>query len=231
MMCFAGCSIEEVVSAMGLQLNDLFVDGGNRKTKENRITSTVSATYNYHDEHGVLLYQVERLEPKGFRQRRPSATWGQSGVPDWIYNMDGVRRVLYRLPELMAADPKRIVLVVEGEKDVETLTAKGFVATCSVGGAGRWLPEYAKILTGRMVVCLCDNDEPGRKHMADVWTSLDQRPLVVNFPCVDKGYDASRYFQGGGTTEGLKNLIRIHAAFVSASSYATLDAIEARLKK
>ena len=50
-------------------------------------------TYDYKDESGQLLYQVVRYEPKDFRQRRPD---GQGG---WIWNLQGVRRVLYRLQE------------------------------------------------------------------------------------------------------------------------------------
>jgi hypothetical protein len=54
----------------------------------------IVATYDYHDEAGALLFQTVRFEPKDFRQRRPDATG------DWAWNLDGVRRVLYRTPEL-----------------------------------------------------------------------------------------------------------------------------------
>jgi hypothetical protein len=63
------------------------------------------------DEDGVLLYQVCRFEPKTFRQRRPDGNGG------WKWNLNGTRRVLYRLREVLEAP---IVFVVEGEKDVET---------------------------------------------------------------------------------------------------------------
>lgn len=51
-------------------------------------------TYDYVDETGALLYQVCRLEPKSFRQRRPD------GADGWIWKLGDVRRVLYRLPGL-----------------------------------------------------------------------------------------------------------------------------------
>jgi len=98
----------------------------------------IIATYDYPDERGDLLYQVVRFEPKSFRQRRPDGHGG------WIYNLDGVRRVLYRLPELLAsARTKATVYIVEGEKDVNALYSHDFIATCNPMGAGKWLDEYS----------------------------------------------------------------------------------------
>src|SRR5262249_13056867 len=76
----------------------------------------ILANYPYTDENGTLLYTVVRLDPKDFRQRRPDGRGG------WIWNMDGVRRVLYRLPEVLRADE---VHICEGEKDADNLHALG----------------------------------------------------------------------------------------------------------
>ena len=73
----------------------------------------VQATYDYCDSQGVLLYQVVRYTPKGFRLRRRTET-------GWAWCLDGMRRVLYRLPELLERSDETIYYV-EGEKDVETL--------------------------------------------------------------------------------------------------------------
>ena len=51
----------------------------------------------YTDEHGTLLFEVVRFEPKGFRQRRPDGDGG------YLWKLDGVRRVLFRLPAVLAA--------------------------------------------------------------------------------------------------------------------------------
>jgi putative DNA primase/helicase len=80
-----------------------------------------------------------------------------------------VRRVLYRLPELCAAP---IVFVVEGEKDVETLRAHGFVATTNAGGANAWRHEYAHYLAGREVVLIPDNDLPGWQRVFKIARDL-----------------------------------------------------------
>ncbi len=102
----------------------------------------IEAVYPYRDEHGNLLYEVVRFKPKDFRQRRPVAH-------GWEWNMDGISRVLYHLPQIARANQ---VWIVEGEKDVESLTTLGFTATCSVSGAGKWLSGYVDWLKGKEIV-------------------------------------------------------------------------------
>lgn len=122
------------------------------------------ATYNYTDEKGDLLFCVCRFEPKDFRQKAPDGTGG------WIYKLEGIRRVIYNLPRVLAAD---FVWVVEGEKDANTLnTAKGFVATTNCGGAEKWTEEYSKSLRGKDVAIIPDNDAKGEAHLDVLKKSL-----------------------------------------------------------
>ena len=124
--------------------------------------------YDYSDENGDLLYQVQRFEPKTFRQRRPGPTPG-----NWIPNLDGVRRVAYRLPEIIKAVAERLTIFVsEGEKDADSLWALGLAATTNSGGAGKWQREFSEYLCGADVVILPHNDDAGRAHGASVATSL-----------------------------------------------------------
>lgn len=120
-------------------------------------------TYDYTDEGGNLLFQVCRLDPKSFRQRRPD------GNGSWIWNLAGVRKVLYRLPEVLKFQE---VIIVEGEKDVDRLRSLGFTATTNPGGARKWKPEYSEFLRGKGVIVIADNDEPGRMHLEDVCKAL-----------------------------------------------------------
>lgn len=80
------------------------------------------ATYDYKDENGDLLYQVLRYEPKNFKCRRLDEYGNQ------VYNLTGIRKVLYRLPELFGSSKEDIAYVVEGEKDVDNLVNLGFIA-------------------------------------------------------------------------------------------------------
>lgn len=115
------------------------------------------ATYDYRDEGGRLLFQSVRMEPKDFRQRRPKGTGG------WVWNLKGVRLVLYRLQEL-AKRTTETVFICEGERDVESLERPGLLAICNPMGAGKWRAEYSEAIRGRSVVILPDNDGPGRVH-------------------------------------------------------------------
>ncbi len=160
--CFAGCRPEAVVASAGMTMADLFPE---RTTRRSRKTMIV-ATYDYRDRSGKLAFQVVRYAPKMFRQRRPDGRGG------WIYNLNGTKRVPYRLPELLTADAEKTVFVVEGEKDVDRLVREGLVATTNAGGAGKWRKEYGEVLRGRDVVVIPDNDIPGRRHAEEVARSL-----------------------------------------------------------
>ncbi len=118
----------------------------------------IVVTYPYRDEHGNLLFEVCRFEPKDFRQRAPDGAGG------WRWSLKGVRRVLYRLPELVAAAPDVTVFLTEGEKDADRLASLGLIATTCPGGANKWRSEYTETLSGRKVVILPDNDPAGAEH-------------------------------------------------------------------
>ncbi|HEY9026498.1 MAG TPA: hypothetical protein VIP05_19545, partial [Burkholderiaceae bacterium] len=159
----------------------------------------IAAEYDYTDELGRRLFQVVRLQPKGFRVRRQDA----SGA--WVPNLGGTRCVLYRLPRVLEASH---VIVVEGEKDVERLESlplpQGWAATTSPFGAGRWRPEYGAALAGKSVWICPDKDEPGAEHLRQVGRALSglARELrVLTVPGVWK--DVGDWIEDGATAEVL----------------------------
>jgi hypothetical protein len=126
----------------------------------------IAKTYDYTDETGTLLFQCVRYEPKHFSQRRPDGKGG------WIKNIEGVRRVLYRLPEVIKA---QTVVIAEGEKDADNLTKLGFAATTNPMGAGKWEDEYSETLRGKDVVIfgdVGDDKREGEIHVETVIRSL-----------------------------------------------------------
>ena len=216
--CFASCSTESILAALHLPASALFPPKdspasrapGPTQASLNKADAPVKrklvTTYAYTDEAGTLLYQALRYEPKGFSQRRPD------GQGSWAYNLDGVRRVLYRLPEVQAAAVNRQgVFITEGEKDADNLSKLGLTATTSAMGAGKWLPEYSEALRGAHVVILPDNDAPGRKHAYEVATALLGIAASARILCLpnlpDKG-DVSDWLQAGGSAAQLKELAR-----------------------
>ena len=165
----------------------------------------IAATYRYEDESGDLLYEVVRYEPKAFKQRRPD---GRSG---FIWNLEGARRVLYRLPELIeAASAEQIIFLVEGEKDVDNLRKLNILATTCSGGAKKWRPEYSEFLRGCNVVLTPDNDDTGRAHMGTVAASLRgvaDSIRILKLPSLPPSGDVSDWLKAGGTVEALWRIV------------------------
>lgn len=168
--------------------------------------NTEIAAYNYTNEHGELLFQVVRYQPKAFRQRRPDGSGG------WRWNLKGVRRVLYRLPQVIEAATKdQAIFICEGEKAVDALLKIGVTATCSPGGAGKWRGDYARVLEGAQVVVLPDNDEAGKKHAHQVATSLRGYAAsvkVLELPGLPEKGDPHDWCAAGGTAEALWELVQ-----------------------
>ncbi len=162
----------------------------------------VVEAYPYRDASGALLFEVVRFDPKGFRQRRPDGKGG------WIWSLGDTPRVLYRLPELLAADKAGWVFVCEGEKDVDNVRALGLTATCNPGGAGKWgcLADDSA-LHGRRVAIIPDRDAPGKKyagqrHAQDVAACLHGKAAdvrVLDLP--GDGKDASDWLDANDAKE------------------------------
>lgn len=168
------------------------------------MSKRIVATYPYYDEHGVVQHETVRYSDKTFKQRRPDGKGG------WIWNLDGVRRVPYRLPELREAIARgEIIFVVEGEKDVESLVALGLCATTSAQGAGwEWPASWSAFFRGAIrVVLLCDCDGAGRAAAAQragiVATVCDDVRLVDLAPKRNDGFDVSDWLAQSHTREEL----------------------------
>jgi hypothetical protein len=190
--CQANCDQKAVVQQM--KDNDLWPERA-------EYGKQIVAEYDYRDKDGVLLYQAVREFPKNFKQRRPDGSGG------WVWKLEDVQRVPYRLPDLLS-DTKRRVFVVEGEKDVDRLYALGLSATCNVGGAGKWRDEYSEYLRGRHVCLIPDRDEAGRQHMRSVSDSLKRVGATVTWlelPGDDKD-DVSDWLDDGHSVAELKEL-------------------------
>jgi hypothetical protein len=78
--CQAGCETKDILAALGLTWNDLFSEGshpprsqqGHKKKRHRNFAADrrVVATYDYVNEDGELLYQIQRTDTKEFIQRR-----------------------------------------------------------------------------------------------------------------------------------------------------------------
>lgn len=198
--CHAGCPNEVVIAKLrdlGLWESKHSKTFGSGRSRLGRIV----CTYDYVDEQGTLLTQVVRYEPKSFRQRRPDGHGG------WIWRASD-RHVLYRLPEVLRSP---IILLAEGERDVETLRDHGFISTTNISGAGdaknKWRPEYTTALASKEVVLLPDNDRAGWERVITIARALIS--VVVRLSIVELvgGKDVTDWFGNGHSETELMNLI------------------------
>jgi hypothetical protein len=212
--CYAGCAFADVAAGARLEAKDFFDEDPSLPLRSTALVTRPPSTpavrprvverYDYVDADGRLVFQVERMEPKGFRQRRPD---GEGG---WIYKMGDTQRVLYRLPAVLdAAFLGERILIVEGEKDVHTLEGRGFVATTSPAGAGKWKPEYSEALRGARVAIIADDDppidrgpqqgkSPGHEHARAVAAAIADIAAEVKILRCTKGKDITDHLDAGG---------------------------------
>jgi DNA primase len=186
--------------------------------------------YDYRDEYGNVVYQVERwlyrlpdgsleLTKKGkirktFTQRRAD---GQGSWTEGKGCMQGVRWLPYRLQELIEAlSHERTVFVPEGERKVDLLLSLGVPATCNPMGANKWPPGFADFFNADDdLLLLPDNDQEGRKHVLDIGAKLLNKLKVnirvLELPGLPPGGDVKDWFEAGGTREELYRLVETQA--------------------
>lgn len=190
--CFAGCDVPNIVSALGIELKDLFSEPMKTMTNNNFQSKKIVGVYPYADENGELLYENVRFEPKDFRQRR----FDESGKEIW--NLKDVRRVPYRLPELVEGLKEAAeIWLCEGEKDADNLRKLGF----TVSSFKNWKPEFNHFVKNFDVVLFIDHDIAGLKQANDAAqilsgsvASLKLVDLFSNEPLPEKhGADISDF--------------------------------------
>jgi AAA domain len=196
MHCHVGCELDDIVRELELDACDLFPEDERSERRQ------VLEQYPYTDEDGQLLYEVVRFTPKDFRQRRPDGNGG------WIWNMQDVRRVLYRLPQVVeAVRTGADIFIPEGERDVHAIEMSSLdaIATCNPMGAGKWRHEYSDMLRcAARVFVVADRDPPGRAHARHVAAELDG--LVDEVVVVEpvEGNDVSDHLAAGRTLDELE---------------------------
>lgn len=197
------CNAEEICKAVGLNLSDLMPDKGiNNDYSKKEPTLKFVKSYNYVDENGELLFQklryVDENGKKTFKQRRPI------GKNEWVYTLGNTPKVLYNLPRVLrAVENGETIFLVEGEKDADTLTGMGLVATTPPGGAGKWLDIHTDALHGARVEIISDNDGPGKEHAVLVANALRSSGCEVNISVSPFAKDVTDHLSLGKKLEEL----------------------------
>lgn len=181
-----GDSIELYELLSGKSKADSISDMKQMAGIEVKLKMDIVATYDYRLPDGTRNYQVVRMLPKDFRQRKSEYDWTIKGCP----------KTPFRIEKWYDKDVP--VFIVEGEKDVCNCETLGFTATCNSGGAGKWTQEHAEYLKDKICYILPDNDEPGMKHGQQVAKSLNGKAKeirIVNLPGLPAKGDVSDFIQ------------------------------------
>ena len=131
----------------------------------------ITHTHIYRDKQGDPCYMMRRYEDSSASYHRYIGGWFKRGL-------GGMKRILYNLPDVMRAG---VVLIVEGEKKADILTALNLrdgtgkaVAVTTTGGADSWRIEHVEYLRGKRVLLLPDTDDPGIRYGDAVEASLER---------------------------------------------------------
>ncbi len=217
--CFA-CNAEvvQIVHAAGSTMSKLFParDASATKKGKHRSGGKTEAEHIYRDEDGIPLIKVKKIRFADGSKEMPQ--FRSNGSGGWIIGTKKVRRVLYRLPELIAAPKDKPVFISEGETKVEALEAWGLTATCNIGGAGKWRKEDSKWFIDRDVIVLPDNDpidpdrgtSTGLDHARDILKSL--KPVaksvrVLTLPGLPPKGGIVEWIKAGGNLPQLLELV------------------------
>jgi hypothetical protein len=217
----------------------------NGKDHHADVRKVKAAEHPYHDRDGAVVFAVERIEyqkPDGsfvlkhdgkkdkiFSQKRPDP----NRPGRWIHSIKDengevvVPIVPYRLPGLIeaVANDQRI-LIVEGELKADLLWSWNVVATCNVGGSGKWRAEHSEFLRGADVILCPDADDVGWKHINAVGASLvgiARSIRVLVLPHVRPKDDVVDWARRGGTREQLDELIAAAEEWKPDKSGAAAD--------
>jgi replicative DNA helicase len=183
------------------------------------------ARFTYTDSEGIPVYDSVRIEPgsngrtKDFGLERVERDSTRVSGPGC---MDGVERVPYRLPELLAGiKAGKPVYFVEGEKCADVLISQGLIATTRSEGAQASLPDnFIPHFAGASeIIVLADSDIPGRQAAATrarKLAGLSPRLKIVDLsPKRTDGYDVADFFAEGGLIRRLHDLVEQSPEYIA----------------
>ena len=217
--CHAGCNFEDIIQSVGLKKQDLYFEerppGSSwRAYVQGREHKRIEAVYNYvSSANGEYAFTKIRMQDKRM-------IYGVLCNNRFSYGLNGRHRkdlksVYGDLKALnKAIAENNPVFIPEGEKDVDTLTKRGYTAI-TYGGVNDWQSDFATLFKGAEIYILADNDEPGRKVanaiLSDLKGIAKSVKVIVPVPDIPKA-DISDYFEAGHSNEEFERLIAENTA-------------------
>jgi predicted P-loop ATPase len=133
--------------------------------------------YIYHDRNGQPLIKVTRIDDGNGKKRIFQSHW--NGI-NWVKGLtDQIKNnvTIYQYAKVKAAiEQGKTIFLVEGEGIADLLWEMGIPATTTIGGAGKYRAygNYKPDLENAILVLCPDRDEPGLKHMEDIFQDFPE---------------------------------------------------------
>lgn len=213
--CHAGCTLEDILAAAGLEKKDTFYESEIREMDwkryiERREHRKIEAVYNYVSSvTNSYVFTKIRLEGK-------KLLYGIVENNRFSYGLKGQNRkelkAIYGSLEAIrkAITEDKPIFIVEDEKDVCTLERQGYTSF-TYGGVNDWQSDFAELLKDANVIILADNDQPGKAVAQRIYDDLQgiarYRKVIVPMPDIEKA-DISDYFATGHSKEEFEALIK-----------------------
>lgn len=222
--CKAGCKYSDIANKIGVPQEQWYYDYYDKKQDgfnsfqykekrkmyiESREKRKIEAIYNYFFRNGQYAFTKVRLQGKRI-------IYGRVENERFIYGLSrnkprkSYRAVYGNLRDIKKAiDDNKPIFIVEGEKDVDTLTKHGYTSF-TYGGVNDWQSDFAELVNGAMVIILADNDKPGidvaNRIYEDVVSVAKSVKIMVPMPDIPKA-DITDYFESGKTNADFEKLI------------------------
>ena len=213
--CHAGCSIDRILGAAGLEKKDIFYDTEPRNPNwkayvEGREKRRIEAVYTYVSINGDYAFTKLRLEGK-------KIIYGKLQNDRFSYGLghDVGRKSYKAIYGSLQAIKKAIadgkpIFIPEGEKDADTLTKQGYISF-TYGGCADWQSDFSTLVQGADVYILADNDEPGKRVAETIQNDIKgvakSSRVIVPMPDVPKA-DITDYFSAGHTKQEFEQLLK-----------------------
>lgn len=186
------------------------IDTEDRKREPRKQAAVIAETsYPVPDSEGNVLAVHRRQDTEGGGKRmwwsRPDGT---HGLPEGV--------TLASLPLwrawALADEPRKAIIVCEGEKDADACAEQGLLAVGTYGAEAVPCDAALAPLVGRKVFLWPDNDAPGRAHMDAIAAALDTlggECFVLAWANAPAKAGAADFFAIGNTADDLRVIAKL----------------------
>lgn len=215
----------DVIESKGVEINIPTLEKEVGIKKEKRRKNRTAAVYQYLNEYGDVLYEIERRTPgrgEPFLARHLNKETGEYDY--WI--SDDVEMVPYNLPNVIKAiEEGTPIWLTEGESKTETLNKIGFVSTtCAFKETDKWYKSYNKYLEGaNKIFIIVDNDNKSAEFaentaqtlLEDLEDSTDIYKIYLKdiFYNIQKGGDIDDLIEAIGEERTITTLRTIEESY------------------